>query len=93
MRGAGHERKTLSLAELTALAVDIERIGRERGKAGAVIIKHSAGSGWVTPYVVAMTGSVRRAVSARGTGDDTRRDDMPCSDSDDRPASGRASDR
>ncbi len=52
------EVKTLSLAALTALAVEMEQAGKARGKHGVVIAKLSAGSGRPTPYLVVMTATV-----------------------------------
>ncbi len=52
------EVRTLSLAALTALAVEMEQAGKERGKRGVVIAKLSAGRGQPTPYLVVMTAAV-----------------------------------
>jgi len=59
-------RGRLSLAELTTLAVEMERVGRERGKHGLVIVKCSAGRGRATPYLVTMTAAVWQDVAESG---------------------------
>ncbi len=56
------ECRALSLARLTALAVEMEAVGWQRGKLGVVIVKHSAGRGRATPYLVACTEGVWRAL-------------------------------
>ncbi len=50
--------RTLSLAALEALALEMDRIGQERGKLGLVIVKRRAGSGTKTPRLVVMTEDV-----------------------------------
>ncbi len=50
--------RTLSLAALEALALEMDRIGQERGKHGLVIVKRRAGSGTKTPCLVVMTEDV-----------------------------------
>ncbi len=50
--------RTLSLAALEALALEMDRIGQERGKLGLVIVKRRAGSGTKTPCLVVMTEDV-----------------------------------
>lgn len=51
------ERKCLSLAEVTALALEADELGHERGKHGLLVLKHSAGLGHPTPYLVVVTES------------------------------------
>lgn len=62
------ERKTLSLAQIEALAVEMERIGAQRSptKMGSVWIKRSAGRGVPTPWLVVVTEAVWRAMNGRG---------------------------
>jgi len=45
----------LSLAGLERLAVEVERLGDTRGKAGVVIVKRRAGCGHATARLVVMT--------------------------------------
>ncbi len=45
----------LSLAQLEALAVEMERLGRQRGKVGLVVVKRRAGIGRETPRLVVLT--------------------------------------
>ena len=52
--------KTCSLASLEALAVEMERLGAERGKVGLVMVKRRAGVGTKTPRLVIMTETVWR---------------------------------
>ncbi len=47
--------KTLSLASLEALAVEMERIGEEQGKIGVVVVKRRAGRGKETPGLIVVT--------------------------------------
>jgi hypothetical protein len=56
--------KRLSLAELERLAVEAEREGRARGKAGVVVVKRRAGSGRATPRLVVMAEDVWTTASA-----------------------------
>jgi hypothetical protein len=48
-------RRVCSLAELERLALEMERLGTERGKVGLVIVKRRAGAGRPTPRLVIMT--------------------------------------
>lgn len=59
------ERRTLSLAALEALAVEIERVGTQKQKAGMVMVKRSAGRGVPTPFLVVMTEAVFRHLNGR----------------------------
>ncbi len=52
----------LSLAQLEALAVEMERIGEERGKVGIMVVKRRAGRGTATPRLVVMTEGVWRGL-------------------------------
>jgi len=45
----------LSLAQLEALAVEIEQIGAEKGKTGILVIKRRAGRGHPTKALVILT--------------------------------------
>ena len=56
----------LSLAQLEALAVEMERVGTERGKTGLLVVKRRAGRGQPTPRLVVMTEAVWQV--PRGTG-------------------------
>ena len=51
------ERKTLSLREAEAIAVEMERIGNQKTppKIGSLWVKRSAGRGVETPWLVVMT--------------------------------------
>jgi hypothetical protein len=53
----------LSLVELEALALEMERIGREKSppKLGVVVVKRRAGQGRATPRLVILTEAVWRA--------------------------------
>lgn len=59
------ERRTLSLAALEALALEIERVGAQKNKAGVVMVKRSAGRGRETPWLIIMTGAVWREMNGR----------------------------
>jgi hypothetical protein len=48
-------RRVCSLAELERPAVELERLGRQQGKAGLVVVKRRAGQGRRTPRLVVMT--------------------------------------
>jgi len=51
-------RKTMSLREIEAEAVQIERVGQEKGKAGILCIKRRSGRGCPTPLLFVMTETV-----------------------------------
>lgn len=53
-------RRVCSLAELEGLALELESLGRARGKLGLVIVKRRAGRGTPTPRLVVMTEDVYR---------------------------------
>lgn len=57
------ERKTLSLAQLEALALEIARVGAQTQKAGIVMVKRSAGRGVATPWLIVMTEDVWRSMN------------------------------
>jgi hypothetical protein len=61
------ERRSLSLAELTRLALDAEAEGVARDKAGVVIVKLSAGQGRATPFLVVATAAVWRRLFVGNT--------------------------
>ncbi len=50
--------RQLSLAQLEALAVEMEELGAEKGKLGLVVVKRRAGRGTATPRLVVMTQEV-----------------------------------
>ena len=50
--------KTLSLAQLEELCVEMAALGQERGKVGLVTVKRRAGRGTPTPRLVVMTEGV-----------------------------------
>jgi hypothetical protein len=52
--------KRLSLVELERLALDAQRQGEARDKAGLVVVKRRAGAGRPTPRLVVMTEDVWR---------------------------------
>ena len=56
-------RRTFSLAQLERTALEIERVGMQKGKHGVVMIKRSAGKGRDTPWLVAMTAGVWRELN------------------------------
>ncbi len=53
----------LSLAHLEALAMEMERLGTQRGKVGLLVVKRRAGRGQETPRLVVMTESVWRKLN------------------------------
>lgn len=53
----------LSLARLEALALEIAELGRQRGKAGLVVVKRRAGRGQLTPRLVLMTEAAWRRLA------------------------------
>lgn len=59
------ERKTLSLAQIEALAVEMERIGAQKSppKCGSVWLKRSAGRGVATPWLVVVTEAAWRLMN------------------------------
>ena len=57
--------RTLSLAQLEALALEMERVALQKGKLGAVVVKRSAGRGVETPHLIIVTESVWRAWNGR----------------------------
>ncbi len=60
-----HVRR-LSLAQLEALALEMQAIGSKKGKAGLVVVKRRAGGGHTTPRLVVMTEEGWRAGHPRG---------------------------
>jgi hypothetical protein len=54
--------KTCSLARLEALAVEMAKVGHQRGKVGLVVLKRRAGRGQATPRLVVMTEAVWRGL-------------------------------
>src|SRR5262249_37302094 len=61
------ERRTLSLAALEALAVEIARVASQKAvpKAGLVMVKRSAGRGYPTPWLIVMTEGVFRHLNGQ----------------------------
>jgi hypothetical protein len=59
-------RRVCSLAELERLALELEALGRARGKLGVVIVKRRAGRGTPTPRLVIMTATVYRQLVPGG---------------------------
>lgn len=59
------ERKTLSLGQIEALAVEMERIGTQKSppKIGSLWVKRSAGRGVETPWLVVMTEATWKAMN------------------------------
>jgi hypothetical protein len=57
-----------SLAELERLAVEIQELGKERGKAGVVVVKRRAGRGCRTPRLIVATEEAWRQL--RGAGEE-----------------------
>ncbi len=50
--------KTMSLREIEAESVQIERVGQEKGKTGILCIKRKGGKGTPTPLLFVMTETV-----------------------------------
>ncbi len=67
--------KRLSLAELEALAEELETIGHQRSKLGVVVVKRRAGQGIQTPRLVVMTQPVFEALVRELTGKAGNRDE------------------
>lgn len=59
--------RTLSLAALEALAVEMERLGAQSSppKIGVVVVKRSAGVGRATPHLVVLTEHAWREMAGR----------------------------
>jgi hypothetical protein len=57
-------RRVCSLAELERLALELETLGRSRGKLGLVVVKRRAGRGAPTPRLVVMAEAVYRQLAA-----------------------------
>lgn len=56
-------RRTLSLAQIEALAEELERIGVQKQKPGLVLLKRSAGRGKSTPWLIVVTAAVWREMN------------------------------
>jgi len=65
------ERKTLSLAQIEALVLEMDRLGAQKSppKCGAVWAKRSAGAGRETPWLVIVSDATWRAMNGRGLHD------------------------
>ena len=50
--------RQLSLAQLEALAVEMQQLAAEKGKLGLVVVKRRAGRGTATPRLIVMTQAV-----------------------------------
>ena len=57
--------RTLSLAALEALAIEMERLGAQRSKIGVVVVKRSAGAGRATPHLICLTEGAWRELCGR----------------------------
>src|SRR2546425_12618015 len=57
-------RRTLSLAQLEALAVELDALGRTQSKLGIICVKRRAGRGCKTPRLIVMTETVWRSLVA-----------------------------
>jgi hypothetical protein len=57
-------RRTLSLAQLEALATELDALGRTQSKLGIVCAKRRAGRGYRTPRLIVMTEAVWRSLQA-----------------------------
>ena len=55
-------RKTCSLAELERLTVEMDALGRQRGKCGVAVVKRRAGCGNRTPRLVVLTEAAFRSL-------------------------------
>ena len=56
-------RRTLSLAQMEKLALEIERVGEQKHKAGILMVKRSAGKGRETPWLIVSTAGVWREMN------------------------------
>ena len=74
------ERKTLSLREAEAIAVEMERIGNQKfpPKIGSLWVKRSAGRGVETPWLVVMTEATWKMMNGQGLHDLTTNKETPC---------------
>jgi len=61
-------RRTMSLREIEAEALAIERVGQEKGKAGILCIKRRSGRGCPTPLLFVMTETVWKRLQERKEG-------------------------
>lgn len=59
--------KTCSLAHLEALALELERIGHQKGKVGLLVVKRRAGRGQETPRLVVMTEAAWGALPSKSS--------------------------
>jgi hypothetical protein len=57
------ELRTLSLAALEALTVEIDRVATQKTKHGLFMVKRSAGRGRMTPWLIVMTEGTFRALN------------------------------
>jgi hypothetical protein len=53
----------LSLAQIEALTVEMDRLGTQRLKHGLLLVKRAAGRGVETPWLIVVTESVWRALN------------------------------
>ncbi len=60
-------RKTMSVPELERWAVEMERLGAEKGKVGLVVVKRRAGRGHPTKALVILTEDAFRALTQADT--------------------------
>lgn len=60
-------RQRLSLSEVTALCLEMERLGSQMSppRLGVVLLKHSAGRGRPTPFIICCTEGIWRELSGR----------------------------
>lgn len=56
-------RRSLSLAILEVLAVEMERIGAQKSKIGVVVVKRRAGKGHATPRLIVLTEAAWRELN------------------------------
>ena len=56
-------RRTLSLAQIERFALEIERVGEQKRKAGILMLKRSAGKGRETPWLIVSTAGVWRELN------------------------------
>jgi hypothetical protein len=50
---------------METLALEMERLGFQKGKLGALVVKRSAGAGNPTPHLIVVTESVWRELCGR----------------------------
>ena len=70
--GQVKERKTLSLAALEALVIEMDRVAAQKSppKIGVVLVKRSAGKGRATPWLLVLSEAGFRALNGALPGEE-----------------------